>query len=116
MGALVTRLKSAKLFLGFDWLQSVNPKIDWRNFRVEAEEGTDSLKMRSSEMNSGNLEANCRNEAEEGTESPEKRSLDKTPDYPTIFEKVFSEDAFNDLPPRRKWDHAINLVPGHGAV
>jgi hypothetical protein len=38
-GALVTRLKSAKVFLGFDWLQSVNPKIDWRNFRVEAEEG-----------------------------------------------------------------------------
>jgi hypothetical protein len=31
-GALVMRLKSAKVFLGFDWLQSVNPKINWRNF------------------------------------------------------------------------------------
>jgi hypothetical protein len=88
-GALVMRLKSAKVFLGFDWLQSINPKIDWRNFRVEAEEGTETLKM-------------C--------------SMETTPDYPTIFQKVFSEDAFNDLPLRRKWDHTINLVPGHGLV
>jgi hypothetical protein len=115
-GALVTRLKSAKLFLGFDWLQSVNPKIDWRNFHVEAEEGTDSLKMWSSETNLENQEANCCKEAKEGTESPKKQSLDETPDYPVTFEKVFSEDGFNDLPPRRKWDHTINLVPGHSPV
>jgi hypothetical protein len=70
MGALVTRLKSAKVFLGFDWLESVNPRINWRNFRVEAEEGTETLKM---------------------------PSMETTPDYPTIFQKVFSEDAFNDL-------------------
>jgi hypothetical protein len=89
MGVLVTRLKSAKIFLGFDWLQSVNPKIDWRTFLVEAEDGTETLKM---------------------------RSMETTPDYPTIFRKVFSEDAFNGLPPRRKWDHAINLVSNHGLV
>jgi hypothetical protein len=71
-GALVTRLKSAKVFLGFDWLQSVNPKIDWRNFHVEAEEGTETLRM---------------------------RSMETTPNYPKIFQKAFSEDAFNDLPP-----------------
>jgi hypothetical protein len=28
--ALVTRLKTTKLFLGFDWLKAVNPMIDWR--------------------------------------------------------------------------------------
>jgi hypothetical protein len=72
MGALVARLKSAKVFLGFDWLQSVNPKIDWRDFHVEAEEGTETLKM---------------------------RSMETTPDYLTIFRKAFSEDGFNDLPP-----------------
>jgi hypothetical protein len=72
MGALVTRLKSAKVFLGFDWLQSVNPKIDWQNSLVEAEEGTESLKM---------------------------RSMETTLDYLALFRKVFSEEAFNDLPP-----------------
>jgi hypothetical protein len=71
-GALVMRLKSAKVFLGFDWLQSVNPKIDWRKFCVEADEKTEVLKM---------------------------RAMKTTPKYPEIFKKVFSEEAFNDLPP-----------------
>jgi hypothetical protein len=30
-GALVTRLKSLKVFLGYDWLQAVNLQIDWRS-------------------------------------------------------------------------------------
>jgi hypothetical protein len=71
-GALVTRLKLAKVFLGFDWLQSINPRINWRDFHVEAEEGTETLKM---------------------------RSMETTSDYSSIFKKVFSEDGFNDLPP-----------------
>jgi hypothetical protein len=71
-GALVTRLKSAKVFLGFDWLQSMNPRIDWRNLCVEADESTETLKM---------------------------RSMKGTPDYSRIFERVFSEDGFKDLPP-----------------
>jgi hypothetical protein len=90
-GALVTRLKSAKLFLGFDWLQSVNPKIDWRTLRVEAEEGTDSLKMRSTETSSARKEAKCRNKAEEGPEPPERQSLDATLDHPGTQEVVSGE-------------------------
>jgi hypothetical protein len=142
-GALVTRLKSAKVFLGFDWLQSVNPRIDWRTFRVEADGRTDSLKMRytdtcseeretshrieaeegtetperrSTDTCSEEWETSHRVEAEEGTETPKRRSTDETPDYLTIYEKVFSEEAFNSLPPQRKWDHAINLVLGHSPV
>jgi hypothetical protein len=42
------------------------------------------------------------------------RSLqDTTPDYPVIYKEVFLEEAFQDLPPRRQWDHQINLIPGH---
>jgi hypothetical protein len=115
-GALVMRLKSAKVFLGFDWLQSVNPKIDWRSFRVEAEEGTETFKMRTTEITSENSEEDCSKDVKEGAEPLEEQSLDETPNYLTIFKKVFSEDGFNDLPPRRKWDHAINLIPNHGPV
>jgi hypothetical protein len=46
-GALATWLKSAKLFLGFDWLQVVNPSIDWVNLCVQADEGIVPMKMRS---------------------------------------------------------------------
>ena len=28
------------------------------------------------------------------------------------FSDVFSKDAFNVLPPRKPWDHAIDLTPG----
>jgi hypothetical protein len=49
-GALVTRLKSAKVFLGFDWLQSVNPRINWKEFCVEAEEDAEVLKMQSTKI------------------------------------------------------------------
>jgi hypothetical protein len=87
--ALVTRLKSAKVFLGFDWLQSVNPRINWREFCVEADEDAEVLKMRSTKT---------------------------TPKYSEIFERAFSEDGFKDLPPRQKWDHAINLKDGHGPI
>jgi hypothetical protein len=88
-GALVTRLKSAKLFLGFDWLQAVNPKIDWATLKIGTEDGTVPMQM---------------------------RNVSKVPDYKARFPRVFSEVAFQDLPLRRKWDHQINLVPGHSPL
>jgi hypothetical protein len=70
------------------------------NLRTEATKGTDSLKTRSVE------------ESQKET----KTAPESAPDYPSIFKRVFSEEAFNGLPPRRKWDHAINLVPEHGLI
>jgi hypothetical protein len=35
------------------------------------------------------------------------------PDYPSLYPSMFSKNGFWELPPRRKWDHAINLVEGH---
>jgi hypothetical protein len=89
-GVLVTQLKTFKVFLGYDWLQSVNPKINWRDQKVETEEGEVPLQM---------------------------RMLQERPlDYPGIFKEVFSEEAFRGLPPQRKWDHCINLIPDHAPV
>jgi hypothetical protein len=33
------------------------------------------------------------------------------PDYLHDFEDVFMEESFDALPERKKWDHAIELVP-----
>jgi hypothetical protein len=38
-GALVTCLKSFKIFLGFDWLQAVNLVIDWQQMMLYTPEG-----------------------------------------------------------------------------
>ena len=28
------------------------------------------------------------------------------------FEHIFTQEAFNEMPPNRPWDHAIELLPG----
>jgi hypothetical protein len=86
-GALVTRLKTTKVFLGFDWLKVVNPTIDWQTRSVTVDEERTPLQMRS---------------MEEGK-----------PDYEKEFSQVFSEEEFRELPPRRKWDHIIELKEDH---
>jgi hypothetical protein len=89
MGALVTRLKSFKMFLGFDWLQAVNPSINWQQMMVMTREGQELLVMCIIQEGPG-----------------------LTPDYVKLFPEVFSEEGFEDLPPQRPWDHAIDLVEG----
>jgi hypothetical protein len=38
-------------------------------------------------------------------------SKDLVPDYVKMFGQVFSEEGFAELPNRKPWDHAIELVP-----
>ena len=41
-----------------------------------------------------------------------KRSFtDLVPEAYRDFNDVFSKDAFNELPPRKLWDHTIDLIP-----
>jgi hypothetical protein len=86
-GVLVMRLKTFKVFLGFDWLQVVNPAIDWQKREVKVDEVQIPLQMRT--------------------------LANETPNYPEEFEQVFSEEGFKGLPPRRRWDHVIQLKEGH---
>ncbi|GLB45579.1 putative zinc ion binding [Lyophyllum shimeji] len=41
---------------------------------------------------------------------------DAVPDYLHDFEDVFSKAAFDELPERKQWDHAIELEPGSTSV
>ena len=36
----------------------------------------------------------------------------KIPEYLQEFEDVFSKETFDTLPPRKPWDHMIELEPG----
>jgi hypothetical protein len=99
-GALVTRLKTTKLFLGFDWLRAMNPVIDWRTGRVQTEETEEPLAMQKTEEKETPLALGAIDENE-------------TPNYEEEFPTVFSEEEFRGLPPRRKWDHIIDLKDRH---
>jgi hypothetical protein len=72
-GALVTRLKMTKLFLGFDWLRAINPAIDCVTGEVKTEEVKIPLQMRV--------------------------ITEETPNYEEEFPMVFSEQDFRELPP-----------------
>jgi hypothetical protein len=41
------------------------------------------------------------------------RNIEEAPKYEEEYPKVFSEEEFRELPPRRKWDHTIELKEGH---
>jgi hypothetical protein len=91
-GALVTCLKTFKVFLGFDWLQAVNPVVNWYEQTLEVNEGSELLPM-----------------WELGIEA-------QTPQYQELSPEVFSEELFKDLPPQREWDHKIDLIEGSKAL
>jgi hypothetical protein len=75
-GALMTHLKSFKIFLGFDWLQAVNLKINWQEMTITVKEGQIPLEMRTAQTETMML------------------------DYPALYLDEFSEEAFKCLPPR----------------
>ncbi|GLB43475.1 putative retrotransposable element tf2 155 kda protein type 1-like [Lyophyllum shimeji] len=58
-------------------------------------------------------EADTMEEAEAfARNSAPKDFRDAVPDYLHDFEDVFSKAAFDELPERKQWDHAIELEPG----
>jgi hypothetical protein len=82
----VTRLKTFKMFLGFDWLQVVNPKIDWQQMTIQNDEVRDPLQMRIVQDGPGLV-----------------------PDYTKLYPEVFSEEGFKELPPWQLLDHIIDV-------
>lgn len=48
---------------------------------------------------------------EGGLQAPQAFEELVPPEYHE-YRSVFSETAFNELPPSRPWDHAIELIPG----
>ena len=45
------------------------------------------------------------------SDTSEQSFTDLIPEAYCNFEDIFSKDAFNELPPRKVWDHAIDLIP-----
>jgi hypothetical protein len=50
------------------------------------------------------------------TKKHERHWKDIVPKHYHKYESVFTKEGFDELPPRRPWDHAIELVPRSEAV
>ena len=128
----VTQLGGVPLILGHPWLVQHNPEIDWATGKV-------LLSRCPTECRIGHIQAQRKRRLQQRArrklslkpsiiqatttpsqrfaESSEKEKLEKSfeelvPKHYHSFQTVFSKDSFDALPPRKKWDDAIELIPG----
>lgn len=126
----VTNLGKMDIFLGLDWLRLHNPNIDWKESTLifdrcpercgyipwwYSPEGEASLnRLEEDERlfifdwegyinDTGHIHA--------ATSEPSKADP-----YVQAHPSVFNKKGFDELPTRRPWDHAIELIPGSKPV
>jgi phosphoglycolate phosphatase-like HAD superfamily hydrolase len=131
---MVTGLKHHHIFLGMDWLTRHNPDIDWitrklqftrcpkdcekefqepirdneRMYYIDTEAW---LQQRAEHIR---LTTNISTDLAARAEAKKKHKdwEEVIPPFYHQFEKVFTREEFDELPPKRPWDHAIELIPG----
>jgi len=111
----IANLGKSGAFLGFNWLERLNPIIDWRKWRATfptepppcdepLEDGDRVLWI--------DLEARAAWSMARTTVEPQTSLLSLVPQHLHEFSDVFLKEGFDELPPHREWDHAIELIPG----
>jgi hypothetical protein len=131
----LANLGKGSVFIGYEWLQKHNPEIDWKNEDVkftrcpnsctfnpetteldEPENDDEHLIMVLNLQKKIHLRSHSTFSTElhaKAEQNKEKRSFKETaPEYIHGFEDVFSKEEFDELPPHKEWDHAIELLPG----
>ena len=117
----IITLGKYRLFLGITWLRKHNPIINWKDKTLSWEdEYQNKLKLKevkSDEINqiyhSINFKANTSQQLHNSTTKPKKESDPKiaVPKKFHKYLKVFNKEESEKLPPRRPWDHKIDLDP-----
>ena len=139
----VSNLDKSEIFLGYDWLEKHNPSIDWRKKEIKfdrcplectplitgspeeeeimfesVEEGERILAINiQEEVNVRAFQTTSSKIAEQSHQAKKRQTFEEiVPSCYHLYRDVFSKEAFDELPPRRPWDHAIELIPGAEAV
>jgi len=111
----IVNLSKAGIFLDFDWLEHLNPVIDWRWWWATFPEpitNTETLED-GNKILWVNLETCATSlKAQPSDHQPQGSLLDHIPAHLREFANVFLKEGFDELPPHREWDHVIELVPG----
>ena len=140
----VTKLGKRDIFLGYTWLRKHNPEINWVTKRVSLtrcpSEACGPRERAVSTPEQGNLmphdpdtavSANKEREEEHvprdilaliratGTKATDiaaasQKKTEPLPEWVLDYKEVFEPGGFDELPPRRPWDHAIDLKEGTG--
>jgi hypothetical protein len=116
--------------LGYDWLQQHNPSIDWTNFRIKFDRcptkcGSHLLQeeviykslraprnpvsLHSFVLPRINVSTELAIQQEKQKEKKSWKQIVLRKDHE--FEDILTKKEFDQLPPNRPWDHAIELWP-----
>ncbi|SJL18801.1 uncharacterized protein ARMOST_22402 [Armillaria ostoyae] len=131
----VTDLGSKEIFFGHDWLVRHNPSINWATGSVtftrcqcagnrfilpnadpddewELEEDETILAVDFEEAIKIRAIHKANELAAKANEGKEKKTFEQmVPESYHDFRDLFTKENFDDLPVRKPWDHAIELVP-----
>ena len=131
---LVTGLGTKMVVIGHNWLAKHNPEIDWTTGNIQMlrcptqcnlHQNQAARERKKDQKACKNFDMFYTELAEEFEEvraslTPSQRMLQEyggeegsseLPQWCADFADVFSEEGFQELPPHRPWDHAINLKP-----
>ena len=125
------------IFLGYDWLKLHNPNIDWKTNKIkfrcsndytpglidkgdDDEKGVESERIFQLDIESY-LQSTHSNLATEfaikARAAKQKQTFeDVVPKTYHEYKDVFDKENFDELPPRRPWDHAVELLPGDHTI
>ena len=136
----VTKLGKRDIFLRYTWLQKHNPEIDWVKKWVDLtrcpSEACGPKDRAVSTPEQGDLKPHHPDTAisEESEDEPKDiyallratgtrvtniaaatpKREEPLPEWISDYKEIFETGGFNELPPRRPWDHAIELKEGTG--
>ena len=135
----VTDIGRRDIFIGHDWLIYHNPEMEWQDNTIkfsrcpgecyqesqvnepedeieiqEKEEGRLlAIEINEIEINRIQLRAKSNFATDIAGANQDERSWEEiVPKHYLPYREVFEKKTFNQLPPRRPWDHAIELIPG----
>ena len=126
----LSQLSTHAIFLGYDWLQKHNPIIDWREHTlkftcnndhvpnlVATDDSDEKEEERLFAINHSYLRNLSTEIAIQSGEAKRAQTFEEiVPKAYHEFKDVFDKETFDELPPRRPWDHAIELLPGDHKV
>ncbi|ESK92067.1 pro-pol protein [Moniliophthora roreri MCA 2997] len=118
----VTNLGETNMFIGHEWLKKHNPDINWTTKPEDDDNEEDDeiepgdwilmidieheIQIRARENVSTGIAI------EAGKKEKDKSFEEIVPEHYRDFKDIFDKKEFDSLPPRRPWDHAIELIPG----
>ena len=125
----LSQLSTHAIFLGYDWLQKHNPIVNWREHTLEftcdnnhipnlvATDDDDKKEERLFAINHSYLR-NLSTEImiQSGKAKRAQTFEEIVPEAYHEFKDMFDKETFDELPPRRPWDHTIELLPGDHKV